>query len=447
MAAYWVLLARTLRRSLVGDIAFANAVAVPLSVLVDSGFSQYLIREYRVVGSVGLPPPLRRSVILRYLMIAATVVLITAVVFVVEDAQQRLLIGGFVALSYGLDSAGLVWLTRPRAQLDAVPYFWVRTVQGAGVVVFTLVLWDVGPYTAGSICALSAVVYVFGAVIALREWAHGPRWRVTSEEEVRLPVRPRRHFASFAILTTIYSRIDQIIVQVLLGPAALAIYALAFKLIETARIIPGAVARALLASASDGAASHGQRVIPRALFGTVRICTVIALTLAVSGPFMLRFLFGAQYASHGAAVLRLLALTLPGLGLTAPLSSLFLAWRAERTAAKNSLITLVVTAGSAVALAVPFGLSGVACGVVLGEIVSLGQYMHELTCFAKFHWSPTWADGAFVLLIAVSAFTCFALPPFAMLTMCIGVAAGGLGAALVMDGYSRVVSAPAGGDL
>jgi O-antigen/teichoic acid export membrane protein len=439
MAGYWVLLSRTLTRAIVGDIAFANALAVPLSVLVDSGFTQYLLREYRVEGDVGLPRALRSSVTVRYTSIVFTVVAITAGVALLGNTRDRVWIGGLVAMSYGLDAAGLIWLTRARAHLDASSYFWVRVSQSAGVLVLTALLWTTGPYTAVAVCATSAAVYIVAAGFAWSIWRRGPRWR-THDCAHRADVHPRRHFATFAIFTTIYSRLDAIVVQLVLGSIPLATYALAFKLVEASRVLPGAVARAVLASSSKGASSDHPPSLPSAIGVTVRLCVAMAVALAVAGPSLMKLLFGSPYAVHGTAVIRILALTLPALGLTAPVSSLLLAWRKEHIASANSALTLACTAVFALSGAFLYGLPGIAGGVLLGEVVSVAQYFRTLSQITRPRLEWRTSDTCTALLVLGAGLICATLSPFSYGTLAYGLVGATLCAGLALSPSPGVCS-------
>ena len=440
MAIYWVVLSRSLPVAVVGTLAFANSVAVPISVVVDSGFSQYLVREYATAGSVGLPRSLHRAVTRRYAIVAATAAVVALAVYVLGSTSGRFWIGLFIGVSYSFDAVGLIWLTRVRANLNAEAYAVVRVVQSLGVVVCTIGLWFTGPYNGVSVSALSAGVYAIGAVIALGVWSRGVRWQ-TANESTLPAARPRRQFAAFAVLTTAYSRLDAIVVQLVLGPVGLAVYTLAFKLVEATRVLPGAISRSLLAAASGAAdsAEHDHRVLPRSLFSTVRLCIVAGLFLLVTGPELMGLLFGRLYAYHAVTTLRLLSATLPGIGLTGPLAGLLLAWGHESLAAKNSAVTLLVTALTAVGLALIAGLPGVAAGVLLGEIVSVAQYMLALRRlgFRTDHLRSN--DFVLVILICAGVATVVVLPPFSIVAAALGMILAVVGTITTVRGHSRVL--------
>jgi O-antigen/teichoic acid export membrane protein len=423
MALYWVILSRTLHQRVVGDLALANAIAVPISVAVDAGFSQFLIREFRVEGLAGLPSTLKPAVMRRYGLICASVVAATAAVTLLGDTSGRLWIGLFIAISYGFDAFGQVWLTGARARLDLAPYVTFRLIESAGVVMTSALLWLVGPYDGVTVAAVSAVIYVLAGATALRQWLARPRW---IPEHITLPTLPRgerRRFAVFAIATTLYSRLDSIVVQVALGSAALAIYALAFKLVEAARVIPGAVARAVLAAASKGGAAVRPGHIPRAVGISTRCAIAISAILALGGPLASEVLFGPRYSRPAVQIIHVLAITVAILGFTNPMASLFLAWRRERVAALNAVYTLLLTAAATILLVEVWGAVGVAIGVVAGEIVSCMMYIRQS------HSRPRLRshDVVLSLLVALSALGCCLLPPFSLLTLgmtCVAMALG-----------------------
>lgn len=435
MAAYWVILSRTLRQGVVGTLALANAIAVPISVAIDAGFSQFLIREFRVEGFAGLPSGLKRSITRRYAMIIASVLAATVAVTVIGDTHGRAWIGLFIAVSYGFDAVGQVWLTGARARLQLGPYVLFRLIESAGVVVATALLWIVGPYDGLTVAALSAVVYALAGGIALRQWLSRPRWIPGHITVPVLSAGNRRQFAVFAIATTVYSRLDSIVVQVALGSAALAVYALAFKLVEAARVVPGAVARAVLASASKsgGAARPGD--LPRAVGISVRCAVAISAILALGGPLASDVLFGPHYARPAVQLIRTLAITVAILGFTNPMSSLFLAWHHERVAAVNAIWTLILTAAAAVTLVILWGTIGVAIGVVLGEVLSGMMYVlgaHARPCLRN-------NDVVLGVLVFASVVGCLVLPPFSLLALgatCVAIALGAVSMLLLAHNLS-----------
>jgi O-antigen/teichoic acid export membrane protein len=423
MAVYWVILSRTLRQGVVGTLALANAIAVPISVAIDAGFSQFLIREFRVEGLAGLPSGLKRAVTQRYAMIVGSVLAATFAVTVIGDTAGRAWIGLFIAVSYGFDAVGQVWLTGARARLHLAPYVLFRLIESAGVVVATSVLWIVGPYNGIAVAALSALVYAVAGGVALRQWLSRPRWIPGHIALPALPAGNRRQFAVFAIATTVYSRLDSIVVQIALGSAALAVYALAFKLVEAARVVPGAVARAVLASASKSGAAPRPGQLPRAIGISVRCGLAIAAILALGGPLASDVLFGPHYARPAVQLIRILAITVAILGFTNPMSSLFLAWHHERVAAVNAISTLVLTAAAAISLVALWGTLGVAIGVVVGEVLSGAMYVIGAHARPRFRAN----DMVLAMLVLGSAVGCLVLPPFSVFTLgatCIALALG-----------------------
>lgn len=378
-AAYWVVLSRTLEKSAVGDIAFANAISAPVAVFVDAGFGLYLVREYRIDGSRGLPINLKRALKARYLWIVGAVVSSAGVVVTLGDTPERTWIGPLIALSYGFDSSTQLWLTRARANLNMWPDLLVRMSQGGGVTLLVALFWLIGALDPITVAIASASVYGLVAVLAFARWRTGKVWNTDPASEQSR--HGRRQFGLSAGLITAYSRADAVIIQIVLGSQALANYTLAFKLIEALRVIPGAIARAALAGASRGAPSPREaptRVsMPRLVKVSLGLGLAAGAFIFVAGPYVQASLFGRSYADETVAVVRLLSVTVAITGFTAPMSALLLARGSGNLVVRNAAWTLGVTIGLAIPAAFLADITGVAAAVLVGELVSVALYVRS----------------------------------------------------------------------
>lgn len=425
-AAYWVLLTRILAKPIVGDLAFANAVAMPTSVMLDAGFRQLLIREFRTDLDIGLPRALRHPLRLRYIAFGVGALFVTSIVASFGGTAEAVLIGAFIAAAYACESLGLIWLTRTRAELNLRHYLAFRLSQGVGVLCLTICLWRTALYSGVAIAAANTVAAAASSLLAFRTWRSGPRWSRFSMRGVDAR-SGQRNFAAFSIVTATYTRLDAIVVQLLFGPAVLATYTVAFKLIEAARVVPGAVARALLAASTRFAHTYNREQSATIIVSSFRVAVVLSILLITVGPAALSVLFGNAYARHAVAIVQLLAVTLPALGITGPMSSIFLAVGRERSAIVIAAWTLCATATAVIALSLVLGPTGVAAGVLAGEMVSVGLYLLH----SSGHVTLTRTDGTLAILVAVTLLASFVFRPLSAATLALGLGLAALGALLI----------------
>lgn len=446
MAAYWVLLTRLVARSAVGLIALANALAVPVLVVCDAGFSQYLVREYRVGQRGGLPTSLRWPVRRRQLGALIASVLVSLGCRVLGSGESAALVGLLIGASYSFDLLGQISLAGPRANLTMIPDVVVRLVQSGGVLVTLLVLRATVRVTAVEVALVSTLVYAVAYLFTVRAASQVPRWRELDGsvgtaspgvESAWSLNTGRGAFACAAIAIAIYSGVDAVAVQWYFGPAMLASYAVAFKLIDAARIAPGAIARVVLASASmDDDHLDDHLVGPRPkepvnptvavqLRSSAILGVGFSAALACAGPEVLNLLFGHNYAVSGAAVVRLLAISVAIVGLTSPLLSLLFTVGAEKFAVRTAFGTLVLTGASISVLAPLFGAPGVAAGVVVGELLSAVLYI-RFVGLSLLLPAPTeliiLGAGAVLSLLTMAIF-----PPLSLVPLSIGALIGALG--------------------
>ncbi len=421
-----MLLSRTLPRESVGEIAFANAVAVPLAVVLDAGLVQLLIREFRtssdgVLG--GLPPTLRRTLRIRYAAFLGFILVVGGSSWAFGESEQRLLIGLAIGVSYAADATTQVWLTPARAALNMRPDFALRAGQGIGVLAATGGAFAVFGANAGVAAVAYGGVFVLSAIATAPLWLRSHRW--LTDSEIRLDrhqgqVHDRRQFGVIAVMTTAYSRADAIVIQLVLGSGALAVYTVAFKLVEAARIAPGAISRALMARVtSAGRAEHVSW--PAEITVSALVGLLSSLALFGIGPGVLAGLFGTDYARAGTDTLRLLGITTLGIGFTAPLTALLLSYGYSTQVRTWTLLTLLVTLASIVPLTRTHGIEGAALAVLLGELTSI--FLFSRWAVARYGFSMGPASLLTVGVALVSGSACLLVDPLSAL----GIAVAALG--------------------
>lgn len=167
-------------------------------------------------------------------------------------------------------------------------------------------------------------------------------------------------------LTTLLAyRADQFIVAALAGTTELGLYAVAASITERLNLLPGAIASVLMPKVASEEAVDTLRRTRRILRGTIGCAVALAMLLAVSCPFLIRFLYGSSY---GGAVLPILLL-LPGsvAMAAAKLASSHLMGQGQPgPALVASILAALLTTALDFALIPSFGIAGAAAASTIG---------------------------------------------------------------------------------
>lgn len=380
MGAYWILVARTLAPSDVGLLALGNALSVPTFTLLDAGFAQYAVRECVPRHHGGsLPEEVMQAVQRRPLLAIVGVGVVTLAGGVMTGSAEGTAVCAALGLSYAFDYVLQVQLVSWRARLDMTADLSVKAWQSTATVALVALLIRLADGgTAVVVIALaSPVVYLvanLGVLVMQSQMdVHQVKEPAPPSGVLERLTTGRGAFASVAILIAIYTRVDALAVQVALGSGALAVYTIVFRVVEAGRIVPWAIGRVVLASASSPTA-RAQANVARyrevsCLLGLGATSAIVAL-----GPLAVSFLFGRFYADEGTAVMYLLALTVATVSFTGPLLSELLASGREAAVVRRLLLVLAITLVVVPPAAVHFGLAGVAGGVLLGEVVAVAAF-------------------------------------------------------------------------
>lgn len=307
--AYTVVAARVLGQAEFGAYAYALAVGLLVSPVPAWGFNTLLVRHasadlerlpsllsnvlawnvivgvptFVAVGFLVAPSrPTADAVIVLAVMLAAILVdVVTSTVRAAAEATQR---QGGVAVALAVD----------------------RTVT-AIVAVAVLV---VGAGVRGL-----ATAYLIGSLVGLvAAWAAARRAGVRTDvaavswSAMRRVVRGSLVMGASAVVAMLLFRVDQIVVEWIEGDAAVAAYAVAYRLVETVLFLSWSATRAVFPAMSQDPTDDRLR---RSVSGTVALLAAVytpfACILVVEGVAVLELLFGAQYAHDAGGALAWLA--------------------------------------------------------------------------------------------------------------------------------------------
>jgi O-antigen/teichoic acid export membrane protein len=373
-----VVVARSAGVAALGVFGLAMTVAVYASQVADAGVSAWLL------------PELGRAPRERWGSVWADVVRF--------ELRTTVPLAAVYAAAVALLTRGEIRWTL----LAVTPWWLLLRVNGAARSVFT-VAERVGAEAAATVAeaalslvaiallltrsdspALAALGLAVGAAVGLAVRLRGLRALGLRGEGTarRGIVRAALPFAGFTILTTLYLRIDVVLLSLLASARDLGLYQPPVRFAVAAMIVPDAVATVLLGRAAR--APEGEDVKRRQeqlLAIGVPIGLAVVALCAVAGKPVLGALYGGEFRQAWLA-LTLLAATVPvslvasvnGNGLTA------------RGLQRRRVACLAVASVVAVAAGVPaialWGYNGAAGVSLLNELVLAGAYAVALTAAA-----------------------------------------------------------------
>lgn len=373
MAVYWVLLARKMSIDGLGLLALANAIGLPAFVIIDAGLNAILVRDYSETG--GLPEVHRRRVNRRLVLSLGLLVPLAGLGYLLGGSGEAALATGLMSLAYFFDFGGQLMLAPARASTKMEPDALVRSIQAFGAVGITVIFIAADKTSPAWIALASTISYAIAMIPAWRIWRMSRGWGTPAIEGVDLPPADTGAISQGIVLMSAFGRADSILVQVILGPAALATYTVAYKLIEVARLVPGAVSRIVLARASDAAsANYDLRSHLRISVGLSMVGTLIIVLL---GPALIGLLFGAEYQDPAATPVRILGLSIVPFAVVTIGSMYVIGTGNGRSLRRVAIEGLGVLLVSVTVLAEAFGLTGAASGMLVSQVYAAIRF-HSL---------------------------------------------------------------------
>jgi len=164
---------------------------------------------------------------------------------------------------------------------------------------------------------------------------------------------------------------DQFVIAAMLSPAALGVYVVALSLSRVLNVLPSAAETVLFPTL----AARPTKIIAETVGAAVRVLTIInaaaALCLALIGPHLLALLYGAKFASAGAAILILLLATVPA-------NAVGLLYQSYAGSGRPGVVTIIhaiglaISFGSMLVLVPAYGTAGAAFGLLIAALTRLG---------------------------------------------------------------------------
>jgi O-antigen/teichoic acid export membrane protein len=305
VALLLVIVARKLGATETGKYVFVASLTTIANSVADFGSTQYYIRT-AIHADASMRDRLFWLVtVFRLVLTVLLALLMAAYAAVITEVEVRALLL-FAAASLPIGAIPGVVVAALRAQermsFEAVGKVLVAllTLIGGGV----LVLQGFGIVSLGAVgvgAAVAGLVYYLAVPRGVLS-ANIPR--ILRLNDLRGVARGAWPFFSVSILVVIYSRLDTLLLQQLMGPRAVGQYGVAVRVMEVLFVIPFVLGTAMFPSIARNLRAHPAMVLAQGLKGIrwlVLASLPIALAGSLVGPAFFAPIFGQEFAASGPA--------------------------------------------------------------------------------------------------------------------------------------------------
>jgi O-antigen/teichoic acid export membrane protein len=168
-----------------------------------------------------------------------------------------------------------------------------------------------------------------------------------------------------ALLSALYFRVDVFLVERFCGGEAVATYNAAFRLLESLRLVPGAVMAVALPSLCQAADTRPLRQVSIVLTATGMVLMLVGW---VSAPWLVPMVYGQRYVA-ATGPFRILMLSFPLMSLNAVLIQQLIGWHGQNAYAKMCAIALVLNIALNAWLVPGRGIEGAAWATMWTEVL------------------------------------------------------------------------------
>jgi O-antigen/teichoic acid export membrane protein len=248
----------------------------------------------------------------------------------------------------------------------------LRGVQAAGMAIGVLALLIAGTRSVTAFVGVAILAHLVNCAVAgsTALAAIGPpRLPQASILREMLAYGLRSHVGYIA--STLNVQLDQMLLSILLAPAALGLYSVALSLAGLVLIVPSAMVVSTFPEMASDRSTDKLDLLGRALRTTTVLGGLIVVPLLATGPLVIDLLFGESYLG-AAPILQILLLAAVPLALTTVLSAGVRAMNQPMLASYAEMFSLGATAALLPVLLPRFGAIGAAITSLVAYSVSAG---------------------------------------------------------------------------
>ena len=363
-----------------GRFSIVTSMLAIVAAITEAGLGALGTRELSVRS------PEARIALLRHLLGIRVVLTLAGVAAALVFAA---LAGYGTELVAGTAVAGLALLIYVVQAMFALPLGvdlrlgWVTLAELLRQVIYLLVVIVVVLAGAGLVPLLGATIPGGLVGLALTLWlvrGRAPVRPAFDRATWRGILRDTLPIAAAGAVYSIYFRVVMLLMTALAAAVEVGYFALSFRIIEVAVLLPGLVVWTMLPLFARAARDDQERLaFAFRLTTEVAVVGGVGLTLLgfVGAPLAIGFLTGSA-TGPAVTVVEIQSLALLAVFVNVVFGVAFVALRRNRDMLVNNLVALVATALATVLLAPPLGAEGGAAAAAFGEWVLLAAYVVTL---------------------------------------------------------------------
>ncbi|RMD59778.1 flippase [Candidatus Parcubacteria bacterium] len=413
--SYFIILARYLVPADLGKYYFAISFASMFGILMDLGMANVLTREVArrpdkirqyLGATLALKLPLVLLAVILSLILARPAVHSALTLHLVYIAMLCVVLDSFSLTFFsvirGLHNLFFESISSVAFQLIVLGLGFFFLKFGWSLV------WVMGALAAASIFNLLYSIFLVAVKWRIKIY---PLFRLELIKNLIIITIP---FSLFAVFNKLYSYLDTVLLNILIGEKAVGLYQIAFKMIFALQFLPLAFVASLYPALSAYWQNNRQQLaitFERAINYLLVISLPISVGIIVLADKII-LLFRPEYA-EAVGALRLIMAALPFIFLVYPVGSLLNACDRQKTNTLIMGVVLVASVGLNLALIPRWGILGASFVVVLTNCLMLGLGIAAVKRLVKLRRAEMLKKtGGVLIAVATMGLAVWALKPY-----------------------------------
>ena len=284
-----------------GLISLSQVLVVIMTPIITFGIPEILVRELAKDGEGEQLDLMSSAIVVRFTLAIIVIIMINAYVIFTASHNDTLI---YITLIYSISILPQIFDVL-ESKLQVIGKFRIVSIGRTAVSVVMSGLRILVVTNSMSIMWIAYVYLLEAAAVGAVQFYSAQRNRIFIDITA-FRIEPARTLLSSAFplmlrmaAISIYMRIDQIMIERMLGAAALGVYSVASRISELWYFVPTAVMAAALPTLSrahqEGMVAY-EALLKKWLRGMVLLAFPASLTLSLGAPYIVDLLFGPSYS-------------------------------------------------------------------------------------------------------------------------------------------------------
>lgn len=424
----FVMLSRTYGQDGIGHYSFAIALTGFFMVLADFGLTNLSIKDMsRRQGDIELyySHIFTMRLVLTVLSYGLLVLMSLFLPGSFDAWLIIIIIGAYQILYAVLEGLGAVFIAHERMHYTSLIEFSAKAT--SAILCVAAILSEMTLVSVLAILPAVVTMHIIIAYVLVSRKYGQPRIRLTIER-MKGVLRDAKPYALFAFLAQLSTRIDVVVLGVMLGAAAAGVYNVAYRIVFLLLFIPYFAGMSLFPVISRFQHAGSDKELEGLYHGALRVAILLGLPVAsgiwLIAPELIDMIFGEQF-EEAVSILRLLAMILLFASMKGIMGTFLTACDRQIDRTRSQWIAAWANVIGNVALIPIYGIKGAAYSTVLSEALLLFLIARKLRDL--FGWPRIGSrviiggSGVAAFLIPLGGFTSLPMPIVVLIAVLIYV--------------------------